>query len=128
MSKSEINRRKRKYSEEEQIEVDRCNKIRQMLRRAWSRDPKRFECLKDNRRKYVGENKKQRFEHQCNICKEWFKQSDVQIDHVTPCGSFLKYEQLGEWAGRLFLGDLQKVCSECHKIKTKAETEERKLK
>lgn len=92
-----------------------------MFRRAWSKDPKRYECLRANRRPYVGPNKRQRFEHQCNICKDWFKQDEVQIDHIIPAGSFLELteECLGGFAWRLFQGELQKLCSECHKIKTK---------
>ena len=120
--------RKSKYSPEEKEEVDRCNKIRALLRRAWSKDPRRFDVMKENRRKYEGENKRQRFEHQCNICKGWFRQDEVQVDHVIPCGSFLKLSQLGEWAHRLFCGELQKVCIVCHQIKTKLENAERKLK
>lgn len=115
--------RKRKGTEAEQEVRDRCNKLRAMFRRAWSKDPKRYDCLKANRRKYEGNNKRQRFEHQCNICKKWFKQDDVQIDHIEPAGSFLELtpECMGNFVYRLFEGRLQKLCSSCHKIKTKAE-------
>ncbi len=114
---------KRKGSIAEQEIRDRCNKLRAMFRRAWSRDPKRFECLKANRRKYDGPNKRQRFEHQCNECKQWFKQDEVQIDHINPCGSFLELtpECIGGFVYRLFEGSLQKLCGECHKKKTKQE-------
>jgi hypothetical protein len=114
---------KRKGTLEEQAIRDRCNKIRSMLRRAWSKDPKRLQCLKDKRRKYVGPNKRQRYEHQCNICKKWWKQDEVQIDHVVPAGSFLELtpECLGNWAFRLFEGQLQKVCVDCHNKKSAEE-------
>lgn len=117
--------RARKGSIEEQEIRDRCNKLRAMFRRAWSKDPKRLECLKNNRRKYVGPNKRQRFEHQCNSCKEWFKQDDVQIDHIEPAGSFLELtpECIGNFVYRLFEGKLQKLCIACHKVKS---AEERK--
>lgn len=118
--------RKRQGTIEEQQKRDRCNKIRAMLRRAWSKDPKRFDCLKENRRKYNGPNKRQRYEHQCNICNKWFKQDQVQIDHIIPCGGFdLTPESLGGFVLRMFEGELQKVCGECHKKKT---AEERKTK
>lgn len=117
--------RKRKGTLKEQAIRDRCNKLRSMFRRAWSKDPKRLECLKENRRKYEGPNKRQRFEHQCNVCKKWFKQDEVQIDHVNPAGSFLELtpECLGNFVFNLFEGELQKLCKECHKKKT---AEERK--
>lgn len=119
---------KRRGTKEEQEIRDRCNKLRAMLRRAWSRDPKRFEVLRKSRRPYEGENKRQRFEHQCNICKEWFKQSDVQVDHDIPCGSFLELtpECLGEFAFRMFEGKLNVLCTLCHKKKSKEENAERR--
>lgn len=119
---------KRKGTLEEQEIRDRCNKLRAMLRRAWSRDPKRFDVLRKSRRPYVGENKRQRFEHQCNICKEWFKQSDVQVDHIIAAGSFLELtvECVGRFAMNLFQGELQVLCSTCHKKKSKEENEERR--
>jgi 5-methylcytosine-specific restriction endonuclease McrA len=110
---------KPKLSVEEKKERDRCNKIRGMLRRAWSRDPERFEVLRKSRRPYKGENARQRFEHQCNMCKKYYKQSDVQVDHVVPTGQFLYRHQLGQFAERLFYGVLQVLCSSCHKTKTK---------
>jgi len=118
--------RKRKGTIEEQEEKDRCNKIRSMLRRAWSRDPVRYEALRKARRAYAGDNKRQRFEYQCAICGEWWKQSDVSVDHCTPCGSFLNMEQIGEWVKRLFCGELQVLDKECHLKKTKQEREDRK--
>jgi len=114
---------RRKGSKQEQEIRDRCTKLRAIFRRAWSRDPKRFDCLKSNRRKYVGDNKRQRYEHQCNKCKNWFRQDEVQIDHVVPCGSFLELtpECIGNFVYRMFQGELQKLCSECHKKKSKEE-------
>lgn len=115
--------RKRKGTQEEQDVRDRCNKLRAMFRRTWSKDPKRYDCLRNNRRKYDGPNKRQRFEHQCNICKNWFKQDEVQIDYKIPCGSFLELTAkcMGEFVFKLFEGELQKLCKNCHSKKTKEE-------
>ena len=126
LTKQAIRMGKRKGTVQEQEIRDRCNKLRAMFRRAWSRDPKRFEVLRDSRRPYTGDNKRQRFEHQCNICKEWFKQSDVQVDHIIECGSFLELsvKSIGQFAYRLFQGDLQVLCKPCHNKKSKEENEE----
>ncbi len=120
--------RARKGTPEEQSIRDRCNKLRAMFRRAWSRDPKRFDCLRENRRKYEGPNKRQRFEHQCALCLQWFKQDEVQIDHVIPAGSFLELtpECIGGFVFRLFEGVLQKLCGECHKKKSASEAVSRR--
>ncbi len=100
------------------------NRVRSCIRRAWSKSPGRYEALKNDRRVYQGDNKRQRFEHQCNICKEWFKQSEVQIDHIIPCGGFFTpmYE-IDEVAFKhfcyiMFCGPLQKLCKPCHNVKT----------
>lgn len=92
--------------------------IRSTLRRAWMRFPKRYEALTDARRDYKGDNKKQKYEYQCNICKEWFKNKDVQVDHVIPAGSLNGYSDLPGFVERLFCNQLQILCSSCHKIKT----------
>lgn len=104
----------------------RCNQVRAMMRRAWSRDPERYRCIREGRRDYEGPNKRQRFEYQCNMCKEWFKQGDLQVDHIIPCGSFLNYDDIGGFAYRLFFGELQKLCKPCHLKKTKEDRENAK--
>ena len=117
--------RKRKGTIEEQATRDRCNQLRALLRRAWSRDARRYQCLADSRRPYNGPSKQQKWEQQCAVCAKWFKASEVQVDHVTPCGSFLELtpECLGQFAYNMFENPLQTICKPCHKIKT---AEERK--
>ena len=40
----------KKYTEEQKREIERWNKINQMLRRAWSKDPERLKVWKKARR------------------------------------------------------------------------------
>lgn len=95
--------------------------IRSALRRAWMRFPKRYEALQKARREYKGENKRQKYEYQCNVCKEWFKATDVQVDHKIPAGSLKGYEDLPGFVERLFCNELQIICKPDHKIKTAKE-------
>lgn len=119
---------KTKYTKEQKKEVDRCNKINQMLRRAWSKDPERLKIWRKSRRKIENPTTRHRYEYQCNMCKVWFKKEtkfnrcvNLQVDHIIPCGSFLKREHLGIFADRLFYGECQLLCKECHDKKSKQE-------
>lgn len=80
----------------------------------------RQEILKENRREYKGSNKRQKWEYQCNSCKDWFSQKEIDIDHIIECGNFSK-DTAGEFIERLFCEKegLQILCKEnCHKKKT----------
>lgn len=72
------------------------------------------------RRPYKGQNKRQRFEYQCNICKDWFIERLISIDHILPVGSLRSAEDLPEFVERLFCEkeNLQCVCAKCHSAKT----------
>ena len=72
------------------------------------------------KRKYVGPNKKQRFEYQCNICKNWFSDKEVAVDHITEAGKLRCIEDLLTFVPQLFcnVDNLQVLCDVCHNIKT----------
>lgn len=60
-------------------------------------------------------------EYQCAVCHGWFKRSDVQVDHIIPCGSLKSFEDLPGFAERLFCEDpagYQAACKSCHQSKT----------
>lgn len=81
------------------------------------------------RRPYVGPNKRQKFELQCNHCKNWFIEKQTQIDHVIPTGSLLCWEDVTPFLQRLLPEDpkaFQILCLECHTKKTNKEREDRK--
>lgn len=97
--------------------------LRSALRRAWIRWPSRGEAMLRDRKEYHGVNKRQKWTYQCNICKEWFAQKEIVIDHIKPCGSLLNQADIGGFVERLFCiaDQLQVLCPSCHKIKTKEE-------
>ena len=83
------------------------------------------------RRKYTGENKRQRWEYQCNHCKGWFKDKDIQIDHVIACGQLKCLEDVSGFLERLTAEgeeSFQILCKPCHQKKTNQPQEAEKCK
>lgn len=97
--------------------------LRAKLRNAFTRWPPKYEVLTDARRKYTGKSKQQKWEFRCNICKDWYKQADVEVDHIVACGPLKTWEDLPVFAERLFCSKegLQVVCKTCHRTKTNEE-------
>jgi hypothetical protein len=80
------------------------------------------------RRPYVGPNKLQKWELQCSACNGWFKDKDVQVDHIEEVGSLRCYEDLPDFLRRLVPEDpkaFRVLCKGCHNTRTQ---ESRKLK
>jgi hypothetical protein len=68
------------------------------------------------RRPYVGSNKRQRWEYQCEVCSGWFIRSDMEANHLHPCGSLRSWEEFATFAERLFVevDGLRRECQRCH--------------
>lgn len=75
------------------------------------------------KRKYKGINKRQKFEYQCNNCKNWFADKNVQVDHIKPAGTLNCSADLPAFVETLFCeaNNLQVLCTTCHNIKTQNE-------
>ena len=78
---------------------------------------------KKAKRPYKGPNSRQRFEYQCNICKNYFSEKFINVDHIIPVGSLTCKEDLPGFVERLFVevDKLQCLCNVCHDQKTKNE-------
>jgi len=99
--------------------VNPYSMIRSALRRAWLRFPARSEALKKARRVYNGPNNRQKWEYKCKMCKKWFMQKEVQVDHIKPCGTFKEEKDWATFGPTLFCDtdNLQILCKPCHVIK-----------
>jgi 5-methylcytosine-specific restriction endonuclease McrA len=75
------------------------------------------------KRPYKGKNKRQKFEYQCNHCKEWFAEKAINVDHIIPAGTLTCANDLPGFVERLFceVDNLQVLCSDCHNVKTQNE-------
>lgn len=100
--------------------------LRSGLRRQFRYWKPMLEAKKLAKRAYKGDNKRQKFEYQCNHCKQWFKDKDIQIDHTIPVGSLLSWQDLAPFVQRLIPEDpasFQVLCKPCHQVKTNTERE-----
>jgi 5-methylcytosine-specific restriction endonuclease McrA len=80
-------------------------------------------CKHAARRMYKGPNKRQKFEYQCNECRQWFPEKMINVDHIVPAGTLTCANDLPGFVERLFceMDNLQVLCSKCHDIKTQSE-------
>ena len=87
------------------------------------------QCKQNAKRPYKGVNKRQKFEYQCNKCKKWFPDKQINIDHILPAGELNKANDLPGFVERLFVEveGLQTLCLNCHDIKTQEEKEQLKI-
>lgn len=107
--------------------------IRSALRAAWVKYPVKGQVLKKSRRNVKKTEKmdrrihRHRFEYKCAVCKKFHKATQVQVDHIIPCGSLNCYEDLPRFVSTLFCEEdnLQVICIECHNQKTNQERAER---
>lgn len=97
--------------------------IRSNLRRSWAKFPNKFKAMDAASRPYKGTDKRRKKEYQCSECKKWFKQKEVQVDHINPAGTFTELDDLPQFCANLFCGldNLQVLCKDCHLKKTALE-------
>jgi len=60
------------------------------------------ECKMKARRAYKGTLKRQKFEYQCNSCKQWFPEKKINVDHIVGAGSLNCATDLPGFVERLF--------------------------
>ena len=95
--------------------------LRSNLRRASVRWPPRPDAKNAARREYAGDNKRQKWEYQCESCGGWYMGKEVEVDHRVPCGSLKSYEDVEGFVRRLFCeaAGFRVLCKACHKERKK---------
>ena len=99
--------------------------IRSGIRAKHSRWAPRYAALAAAKRPYKGDNARQKFEYKCAVCKKYFMQKEVEVDHKIPCGSLKCYDDLPGFVERMFCEEdgYRIVCKPDHKAITKKERE-----
>lgn len=102
-------------------------KIRSVLRRGFRFYPPIKLCKENSRRKYTGKNKRLKWEYECAKCGKWFKEKEIQVDHIVPLGSLKCGDDLAGFIERLTceVDGLQILCKSCHQTKTNKERKQR---
>lgn len=102
--------------------------VRSGLRRKWIMWPPRFEVIKQSRRPVRGMRHK--WEIKCSKCNKWYKQKDIQVDHIVPVGTLKSYSHLAGFVKRLFVpsNKLRVLCRGCHLLITKKATKKTRTK
>ena len=98
--------------------------LRSGLRKMSMRYPVKQDALVLARRdKPKGAAGKHRYEYQCAACNNWFKGTEVSVDHIEPAGSLKSFDDLPGFVERLFceVDNLQVLCHDCHQDKTNEE-------
>jgi 5-methylcytosine-specific restriction endonuclease McrA len=87
-------------------------------------------CKLNARRDYKGPSKRQKYEYQCNKCKTWTTEKNINVDHIIPAGSLNTSQDLPLFVERLFCeqDNLQVLCMTCHDKKTLKEKQAKKKK
>lgn len=88
------------------------------------------ECKQKARRPYTGPNKRLKYEYQCNQCKGWYPEKQINVDHIIPAGTLTCSADLPGFIERLFCEqeNLQVLCEKCHNKKTADEKENKSYK
>jgi 5-methylcytosine-specific restriction endonuclease McrA len=96
--------------------------IRSAVRQKWMYCPSKLSFLAKAAVPDYDETTRRRMKYQCNICKEWFTATQVQVDHIKQEESFSSLEDALTWAGSILNAggdeDLQILCEYDHSIKT----------
>jgi len=86
-------------------------------------------CRDRAKRKYVGTNTRQKYEYQCNHCKNWFKATEIAVDHIVPVGSLTCAADLPSFIEGLFceVDNFQVLCKTCHDAKSLIDNKNTKI-
>lgn len=101
--------------------------VRSALRRGFRFWRPIVQCKLDARRAKV-DGGRQKWEYVCAECSNWFKGTEVEVDHTVPTGSLKCADDLTGFLERLTAEEgYRLLCKPCHKIKTNEEKEARRI-
>lgn len=104
--------------------------IKSILRSGSQRWPPKYKVLNEAKRgKQINSSTGRLAEHyQCSCCGELYGAKYVVVDHINPVVPVTGFVSWDDAIARMFCSaeNLQVLCKECHRQKSKIENEERK--
>jgi len=94
------------------------------LRNITKRWKPKFDRLNMGRKKLpLGKNGRDVWANTCEYCGEWFRTDDLEMDHLTPVGGLLSFDEIPRWLNNALveIDGYRRACIPCHKQKTKEE-------
>lgn len=112
-----------------------CAWLRSQSRRIWARHPikNRYKAERTHVINILPYEVELRFKElfprakkacACELCQDYFPASKIEVDHITPAGSFTNVEEWKDWLDRLLLlgfSGIRLLCIPCHLKVTLAE-------
>lgn len=98
--------------------------VRGQLRKGWSRHPVKHLYIKQRRYKSMGKRGKMVWHLDCEQCECPTPQSNIEIDHKIPAGSFTCKNDIADFVERLYFvtfDTIRAVCKDCHSVLTHQE-------
>jgi len=91
------------------------SRLRGLLRRLSIHWAEKHIYLNSIKQPYIGSNKRIKHVYPCQICKELFPRNKGEVDHITPCGSINKDEEI-KFIKRMFCNrhGFRFLCVACH--------------
>lgn len=95
--------------------------LRGAIRQVWRFHPTKLSLLLKNTIVDNDPNTRTKWLHECSMCANLFKGSDIEVDHIKGENSLLSFEDLETFAKSIIgvgWDDLQLLCKPCHEIKS----------
>lgn len=98
--------------------------VRKVVREEWMRCDTKLAFLNSQKVPDTDPNTRTRFRITCNHCGDSFKETDIEVDHVDGHKTFTDVDDILAWASAILnvkFEDLQCLCIDCHRLKSRAE-------
>lgn len=99
--------------------------MRDAVRKKWMYTPTKLGFLLMKRIPDTDNSTRTKWLYVCNICKNKFRERDVNVDHIHGNTEFTEWTEAKQFASDILdvtFNDLQILCIDCHKTKTRAES------
>ncbi len=104
-------------------EAEFSAKILSILRNGTKFWKPKMDKLIEGRRPNQSNNKRLKWENNCEQCKKWFPEKEIEVDHIIPCGGISGDDWLDKVKGWIIkayieIDGFQRLCKTCHNKKT----------